>query len=56
MALEPEKLAGTLAFMFETRYVLEPTAYASALDRIDTAYPDCWAALPRNFRPPPGTP
>ena len=41
--------------MFETRYVLEPTAYASGLDRIDTGYPDCWAALPRNFRPPPET-
>ena len=55
VALEPEKLAGTLAFMFETRHVLEPTAYASGLDRIDTGYPDCWSALPRNFRPPPGT-
>ena len=54
-ALEPEKLEGTLAFMFETRYVLEPTAYASGLDRIDTGYPDCWSALARNFRPPAGT-
>ena len=51
-ALEPEKLAGTLAFMFETRYVLEPTAYASGLNRIDTGYPDCWAGLERRFRPP----
>ena len=51
-ALEPEKLASTLAFMFETRYPLEPTAYASALDRIDTAYPDCWDGLEHNFRAP----
>ena len=50
--LEPEKLAGTLAFMFETRYVLEPTAWASALERIDTGYPECWAGLERRFRPP----
>ena len=50
--LEPEKLSGTLAFMFETRYVLEPTAYASSLDRIDTGYADCWADLERRFRPP----
>ena len=50
--LEPEKLIGTLAFMFETRYVLEPTAYASTLVRIDTGYPDCWAGLERRFRPP----
>ena len=48
----PERLSGTLAFMFETRYVLEPTAYASGLDRIDTGYPDCWDALERRFRPP----
>ena len=52
-ALEPERLSGTLAFMFETRYALEPTAYASALDRIDTGYPGCWDALERRFRPPP---
>ena len=51
----PEKLAGTLAFMFETRYILEPTAYASALERIDTGYADCWAGLERRFRPPAGT-
>ena len=51
-ALGPERLSGTLAFMFETRYVLEPTAYASGLDRIDTGYPDCWDALERRFRPP----
>lgn len=51
--LEPERLSGTLAFMFETRYALEPTAYASALDRIDTGYPHCWDALEHRFRPPP---
>ena len=50
--LEPERLSGTLAFMFETRYALEPTAYASALDRLDTDYPGCWDALQRRFRPP----
>ena len=50
--LEPERLSGTLAFMFETRYALEPTAYASSLDRLDTAYADCWEGLGRRFRPP----
>ncbi|MEL7107560.1 MAG: homogentisate 1,2-dioxygenase [Pseudomonadota bacterium] len=48
--LEPEKLAGTMAFMFETRYVQEPTAFASNLDLIDTSYPDAWDGLKRNFR------
>ena len=55
-ALEPEKLAGTMAFMFETRYVLEPTGYASGLDLIDTGYPDCWDGLKRNFQVPARTP
>ena len=49
--LEPEKLAGTMAFMFETRYVLNPTRYASNLDLIDTSYPSCWEGLQRNFKP-----
>ena len=48
--LEPEKLAGTMAFMFETRYVQDPTALASNHDLIDTAYPDAWNGLKRNFK------
>ena len=48
--LEPEKLSGTMAFMFETRFVQDPTAYASDLSRVDTSYPDAWNALKRNFR------
>ena len=51
--LEPEKLARTLAFMFESRYVLEPTEYASRLDWIDGGYPECWDGLARRFRAPP---
>lgn len=48
--LEPEKLAGTMTFMFETRYVQDPTAFASSLDLIDAAYPDVWNGLKRNFK------
>ena len=51
-ALAPEKLSGTMAFMFETRYILDPTEYASNLDMIDTSYPDCWDGLERNFKVP----
>lgn len=50
--LEPEKLSGTMAFMFETRYVQNPTIYASSLDLIDTHYADCWEGLQRNFKAP----
>ncbi|MCY4303793.1 MAG: homogentisate 1,2-dioxygenase [Aestuariivita sp.] len=49
--LAPEKLAGTMAFMFETRYMLNPTKYAADLDLIDTSYPNCWDGLTRNFKP-----
>lgn len=50
--LEPEKLDGTMAFMFETRYILDPTDYAANLDTIDASYPDCWDGLERTFRAP----
>ena len=51
-ALKPEKLSGTMAFMFETRFVQDPTAYASELSRVDTSYPDVWSSLKRNFKRP----
>ncbi|HEY1365002.1 MAG TPA: homogentisate 1,2-dioxygenase [Xanthobacteraceae bacterium] len=49
--LEPQKLAGTLAFMFETRYPLSPTGFASRLELLDRAYAECWSGLKRNFDP-----
>ncbi len=49
--LQPEKLSGTMAFMFETRFPLSPTAYASSLDLMDGAYPDCWDGVERKFAP-----
>lgn len=48
--LQPERLSGTLAFMFETRYPLSPTGYASELELLDGAYPECWDLLGRQFR------
>ena len=50
--LEPERLSGTMAFMFETRYMQDPTEYASNLDLVDTGYSDAWDGLKRNFRRP----
>jgi homogentisate 1,2-dioxygenase len=49
-ALVPERLSGTMAFMFETRYPLSATAYASQLHLLDGAYPSCWEGLSRQFR------
>jgi homogentisate 1,2-dioxygenase len=50
-ALKPQKLSGTMAFMFETRYPLSPTAFASKLELLDRGYPDCWKGLKKNFDP-----
>ena len=49
--LEPEKLSGTMAFMFETRYPLSPTAYASNLELLDGQYPDAWDGLKKLYAP-----
>ena len=49
--LKPHKLSGTMAFMFETRYPLSPTAFASKLELLDRGYPDCWKGLKKNFDP-----
>ena len=49
--LVPLKLSGTMAFMFETRYPLSPTAFASQLTLMDERYADCWSGLRKNFDP-----
>lgn len=50
--LEPEKLTGTMAFMFETRFVQDPTAFACAANSLDQSYPKEWDGLTRNFQKP----
>jgi homogentisate 1,2-dioxygenase len=47
--LTPHKLEGTLAFMFETRYPLIPSAYASTLPALQEDYQEVWATLRRHF-------
>jgi homogentisate 1,2-dioxygenase len=49
--LKPTKLAGTLAFMFETRFPQRVTAYASGLPSLDDGYADCWSGLRKHFDP-----
>ncbi len=51
--LAPQKLADTLAFMFETRWRLRPTAFAMDCGALDRSYADCWAALADRFTPTP---
>ncbi len=40
--LEPRYVADTLAFMFESRYVFEPTAYAMGSPTLDKDYDAVW--------------
>ena len=47
--LTPEKLAGTMAFMWETRYSLIPTTYASTIPVLQEDYQEVWASLRRLF-------
>ena len=48
----PDVIADTLAFMFETRAVIRPTAQALAAGHRQRDYQQCWAGLRRNFSPP----
>lgn len=45
----PQKLEGTMAFMFETRLPQHLTEYAAKLDTLQKDYADCWADLKKNF-------
>jgi len=51
--LEPEKLEDTMAFMFESRYLIQPTAYAMQCAALQSGYRDCWQDLPKRFRETP---
>jgi homogentisate 1,2-dioxygenase len=46
---QPEYLADTMAFMFETRAVICPTAIALGLPQLQPDYQQCWDALPKRF-------
>jgi homogentisate 1,2-dioxygenase len=50
--LVPRKVDDTLAFMFETRWPIVPTAAAMASPHRQHDYDDVWAGLPRTFHAP----
>jgi homogentisate 1,2-dioxygenase len=50
--LKPEKQAGTLAFMFESRYPYLATEFAMTTPALQAGYLDCWAGLQRQYRAP----
>ena len=50
--LEPQYLADTLAFMFESRYLFEPTAHAMDSPEIDREYDKVWQGFEKATLPP----
>jgi homogentisate 1,2-dioxygenase len=48
---KPVKLDGTLAFMFETRFVCRPTKFAMETAARQHEYYTCWQNLEKNFAP-----
>lgn len=47
--LKPQKLEGTMAFMFESRYIIRPTRYAMETASLQHHYSDVWQGLKKNF-------
>jgi len=47
----PERIADTMAFMFETRYPLRPTAYVLECPQLQRDYFECWQGLAKHFDP-----
>ena len=47
--LAPQKLEGTMAFMFESRYVIRPTKFAMETSQLQHEYSEVWQKLKKNF-------
>jgi homogentisate 1,2-dioxygenase len=47
--LQPQKLAGTMAFMFESRYIIRPTRFALETSQLQHEYFEVWQKLKKNF-------
>ena len=49
--LVPVKQTDTMAFMFESRYVIQPTGFALDSAQRQRSYVDCWQKLEKHFKP-----
>ncbi|HEV7777664.1 MAG TPA: homogentisate 1,2-dioxygenase [Luteibacter sp.] len=47
----PDHIVGTMAFMFETRKVIHPTAQALNSPQLQGNYYECWRGLKKHFDP-----
>jgi homogentisate 1,2-dioxygenase len=48
---QPEQIVNTMAFMFESRYVIHPTRYALDSPQRQRDYFACWQGLKKHFDP-----
>ncbi|NRA43577.1 MAG: homogentisate 1,2-dioxygenase [Oligoflexales bacterium] len=48
--LKPEHYKDTLAFMFESKLVWQPTKFALDTHLLQKNYQECWSGLPHNFK------
>ncbi len=48
--LKPQKLEGTMAFMFESRYIIRPTHFAMETCEFQHEYFEVWQKLKKNFK------
>ncbi|MGA8399944.1 MAG: homogentisate 1,2-dioxygenase [Stellaceae bacterium] len=48
--LQPQKIADTLAFMFETRLVIQPAEFALTTPALQRDYDQCWAGFENQYR------
>lgn len=49
--MQPQVITDTMAFMFETRCVLRPTAFALQTPMLQRDYAQCWQGLKKHFDP-----
>lgn len=47
----PQRIADTMAFMFETRAVIRPTRFALESPQLQNDYAQCWQGLRKHFDP-----
>lgn len=48
--LKPQKYSDTLAFMFESRFVIRPTRYAMETNALQKDYYECWQGLKKGMK------
>ena len=49
---EPQRLDDTMAFMFESRYLIQPTRFALEAPALQSDYRECWQGLVKHFPKP----